>query len=75
MGDTALDEETLTEYIDGIRDHYTADKVSLGLAIDHALTDEVSVPFIRHVIIMQKCAQQGPYSQLLDRFQLQLIHQ
>ena len=54
MGETALDEETLTEYIDGIRDHYTADKVSLGLAIDYALTDELeSVPFIRYDIIVQ----------------------
>lgn len=40
MGETALDEETLNEYIDGVRDHYTADKVCLGLSIDSMLTDE-----------------------------------
>lgn len=27
MGDTGLDEETIDEYLDGLRDHYRADKV------------------------------------------------
>lgn len=29
MGDTALDEETFNEYLDGLRDHYRADKYHL----------------------------------------------
>ena len=29
MGETAMDEETFDEYLAEIRDHYTADKVSL----------------------------------------------
>jgi len=27
MGDTGLDEDTFNEYIDGLKDHYRADKV------------------------------------------------
>lgn len=34
MGDTQLDEETFNEYLDGLRDHYRADKVSPQTQLD-----------------------------------------
>jgi hypothetical protein len=31
LGETAIDEETFGEYLDEMRDHYTADKVGISL--------------------------------------------
>jgi hypothetical protein len=41
MGETAIDEETFTEYLTAMRDHYTADKVRswYSLTIVRLLTD------------------------------------
>ena len=33
MGETAIDEETFNEYLEEMRQHYTADKVRSGVSI------------------------------------------
>jgi hypothetical protein len=48
MGETAIDEETFREYINQLRDHYTADKVCLPVAVQYDISCS-TVPSARSV--------------------------
>lgn len=56
MGETAIDEETFDEYLDQMRDRYTADKVSsecsYHLEYRPMLTGKIEVSFVRYTYLV-----------------------
>lgn len=50
LGETEIDEATFWEYIESMKEHYTADKVSRERGLSCSITNYYSpVPFIRYV--------------------------
>jgi hypothetical protein len=47
MGETSIDEQTFVEYLDQIKEHYTADKVSVYFDARYLSCSPNSVPSVR----------------------------